>query len=259
MSSLFNFLQRNQIEQGRALPLVHSTEAYYIKQFMKTGKITTAPCKFFKKEKLSYFFVGRPAFKRPNENEVEYWELPIFLIVDFKTVKIKRIFPFDSGAFKRSLYPSYISIMELDEFEVARDPNSVEKLIGTFFTSNSKYFRLEPRSKQSFESKFDVEVLNEEVKALHLLIGDKRAKVDDRRFAIEVQSDQDMMLTSNSVLAVVLPEIYLGDPEVIKFIEEDLEALPITYPILPLNKNYYYQAIYTKVDQFFKDRRLFDV
>ena len=259
MSALFNFLQRNQIEQGRALPLVHSTEAYYIKKFMKTGRIAATRCTFFTKEDLSYFFVGRPAYKRLVDTEAEYWELPICFIIDFKAVQVKRIFPFDSGAFKSALYPSYISMMDLNEFEVGQDPHSVQKIVGTFFASNSKYFSLKPREKESFEAKFEVDVLNEEIKALHRLIGERNGKIDDRRFSIEIQSTKDTFLTPENVLAVVLPETYLENDEVLNYVESNLNATLITYPIYPLNKTYYYYAIYEKVQHFFKNRGLFDV
>jgi hypothetical protein len=75
MPALFDFLQKNQIEKGRLLPAVHSTEAYFIKKFIKTGRIEPQTCKFFDGEKLSYFFIGRPAFKRTYDTEPDYWEL----------------------------------------------------------------------------------------------------------------------------------------------------------------------------------------
>ena len=80
---------------------------------MSTGRIEPSACKFFAGEKLSYFFVGRPAFKRSIDREPDYWELPICFIVDYRSIRRKRVFPFDLGAFKNGDYPSFISIMEL--------------------------------------------------------------------------------------------------------------------------------------------------
>ena len=58
MSVLERFLQRNQITKARPLPLVHTTESYYLKKIVDTGAIKAQPCNVFTGEKLSYFFVG---------------------------------------------------------------------------------------------------------------------------------------------------------------------------------------------------------
>jgi hypothetical protein len=59
-------------------------------------------------------------------------------------------------------------------------------------------------------------------------------------------------LNSDNVLAVVLPEAYIEDPRVVSYVEDELEAELITYPLFPLKKDYYYYAIYEKVDHFFR-------
>jgi hypothetical protein len=86
MGALYDFLQKNQIQKGNALPAVHTTEAYFIKKFITSGRIETYNCKFFENEKLSYFFVGRPAFKRTIDYEADYWELPMCFIVKYSAV-----------------------------------------------------------------------------------------------------------------------------------------------------------------------------
>jgi hypothetical protein len=231
MAALFDFLQKNQIEKANSLPAIHSTEAYFIKKFMKTGRIEPQSCKFFGGEKLSYFFVGRPAFKRSLDHEPDYWELPMCFVVQYTAIARKRVFPFDTGAFKSGLYPSFISMMEIEEFEIQKDGESAEKLIGTFFGTNRAYYTLKSRGKGDFEARFDVGVLEEEIKALHKLITVKDNRTDDRRFAIEVQSDRQFDLVKDSVLAVVLPEAYIEDPKVVRYVEEALEAELITYPL----------------------------
>jgi hypothetical protein len=244
MSALFDFLQKNQIEKGRLLPAVHSTEAYFIKRFMKTGRIEPQSCKFFTGEKLSYFFLGRPAFKRSFDLEPDYWELPMCFVVQYDAIKKKRTFPFDSGAFKSGLYPQYISMMEIEEFETQKDPQAAEKIIGTFFGTNRNYYLLKTRPKGDFEGRFEVGVLEEEIKALHRLVTLKDNSVDDRRFAIELQTDGQFELISDNVLAVVLPEPYIENPAVVSYVESYLDAQLITYPLYPLKKDYYYYAIY---------------
>ena len=259
MSALFDFLQKNQIEKASALPAVHSTEAYFIKKFMASGRIQPSPCDFFPGEKLSYFFVGRPAFKRLADLESEYWELSICFIVDYRAIKRKRVFPFDTGAFKAGRYPNFITMMDLNDFAVERDSEAVEKIIGTFFGTNKSYYLLKSRGSADFESRFDVGVLDEEVKALHKLITLKHSALDDRRFAIELQTEHDVALVKEQVLAIVLPESYLENSRVVQFIERDLNAKILTYPVFPLNKNYYYWTIYERVDHFFKQAGFYRV
>lgn len=259
MSALFDFLQKNQIEKGRLLPAVHSTEAYFIKKFMKTGRIEPQTCKFFAGEKLSYFFLGRPAFKRSYDAEPDYWELPMCFIVQYEAVRQKRTFPFDSGAFKSGLYPQFISMMDIDEFDVQKDVAAPEKIIGTFFGTNRNYFLLKTRAKGDFEGRFDVGVLEEEIKALHRLVTSKDNSVDDRRFAIELQTEHQLDLVSDNVLAVVLPESYIENPRVVSYVEDTLQAELITYPLYPLKKDYYYYAIYERVDHFFRSKGFYRV
>lgn len=259
MGSLFEFLQKNQIEKGRALPAVHSSEAYLIKKFMKTGRIEPQPCKFFEGEKLSYFFLGRPAFKRSLDAEPDYWELPMSFVVKYDSIKRKRIFPFDTGAFRSGIYPHFISMMDLEEFEVEKDHEAAEKIVGTFFGTSRNYFLLNPRSKGDFENRFDVSVLDEEIRALHKLVSLKGGSTDDRRFAIELQTDHQLELIRENVLAVVLPEAYIEAPKVVTYVEKELGAELITYPLYPLKKDYYYYAIYEKIDHFFRSNGFYRV
>jgi hypothetical protein len=173
-------------------------------------------------------------------------------IVEYEAIRTKRTFPFDSGAFKAGLYPQFISMMDIDEFDAQFDGQAPEKIIGTFFGTNRNYYLLKTRPKGDFEGRFDVGVLEEEIKALHKLVALKDSKLDDRRFAIELQSDQSLELIRENVLAVVLPETYIEDPLVVSYVEEKLEAQIVTYPLYPLKKDYYYYAIYEKVDHFFR-------
>jgi hypothetical protein len=56
---------------------------------------------------------------------------------------------------------------------------------------------------------FDVDVLDEELKALHKLIKANDQKFDDRRFAIELQFNDDLTLAEERPLCIILPETEL--------------------------------------------------
>jgi hypothetical protein len=258
MTALLQFLKRNQITKARPLPLVHTTEAYFVKKIVTSGKIEARPCTVFRSEKLSYFFVGRAAYKRELHQEAEYWELPTCLVFSFFVDGVKRTYPFDSGAFKARRYPNFVNMMDIDDFEVAADAEAAHKIIGTFFGNARNYYRLAARPKDQFERKFDVEVLDEELKALYKLILAKDKKFDDRRFAIEMQFSGDIPLQDRSLILAILPETYLSDHEYISKIR-DLGSEVLTYPVYPLRKEYFYYSIYEKLDQFYSSRGFYGV
>lgn len=186
MTALLSFLKRNTIIVGEALPLVHSTDSLFIKGILSAKKIDSKnDCEVFG-EHLNYFFVGRPAYKREIGHEAEYWELPCCFVLNDISAKPKRIYPFDSGAFrsKSKLYPQFITMMNLDEFEISKDPRAIEKVIGTFFTSRARYFSLKPRDPTDFRRRFGIEVTDEEIAALYKLIEFKGGGSDDRRLSI---------------------------------------------------------------------------
>jgi hypothetical protein len=258
MSALQKFLQRNQITKARPLPLVHTTESYYLKKIIETGRIKVQPCNVFAGESLSYFFVGRSAYKRDLLQEAEYWELPTCLVFNFFIDGAKRIFPFDSGAFAAKRYPKYINMMDLHDFETRKDLEAPHKLIGTFFTNARNYYRLNARSKEQFEATFDVDVLDEEMKALHKLIQHKDRRYDDRRFAIEVQFDADVELKSRQLLLAIFPETYLSDQSYVDKIAATGCSI-LTYPVYALRKEYFYYAIYEKLDHFYASNGFYNV
>jgi hypothetical protein len=143
--------------------------------------------------------------------------------------------------------------MDMADFEVGQETEAPHKIIGTFFGTARNYYRLAARPKEQFENKFDVEVLDEEMRALHKLIMAKDKKFDDRRFAIEMQFEHDVDLNSKKPLLAIMPETYLEDDAYIQKIRA-LGAEVLTYPVYPLRKAYFYYAIYEKLDQFYATR-----
>lgn len=258
MSALYQFLQRNNITKANPLPLVHTTDSYFVKKIISSGKITPRPCNVFSGENLSYFFVGRAAYKKESGYDAEYWELPSCLVFEYFSSGVKRIFPFDSGAFSNKLYPNFIGMMDIEDYEVSIDNNSPEKLIGTFFSTPDNYYRLRSRNEDWFKSEFDIDVLDEEILALHKLIGHKDNKSDDRRFAIEMQFNKELKLSEKKLICAIVPETYLSNENYIESIEST-GAKIITYPLYPLRKKYYYFTIYEKLDQFYKSEGYYGV
>lgn len=253
------FLLRNSVVGANALPLVHSTPAYHLRSFQTNNLLQATPCDVFVGENLNYFFVGRPAYKfRTEAREAEYWEYPCCFIFDFSAVQdVRRIFPFDSGAFHRKKYPKYINMMDKNVFEVADVAGATGKIIGAFFGSASRYFQLQSKSRDAFIGEYSLNVMDAELKALHKLSTETNAmSFDDRRFTIEVQSSSELDLTVTRPLAVVAPSDYFENADFRRHVIETWQAEPISYPIYPLSVANCYGQIYERVFEFYKSRHL---
>lgn len=257
-SALAAFLSRNSVNAAQGLPLVHTTQSYNLKAIMAGDEIKTQPCDVFTDDSLTYFFVGRPAYKYESKNSsAEAWELPCCFIFESDTLSpMKRIFPFDSGAFAGGRYPSYINKMPLAEFEV-NSLDAPEKIIGAFFGNASRYFDLTPKSRDDVDAEFSLTPLDAEISAASRLAGEATPNsFDDRRFTIEMQYDKNVDLVSSKIIAVILPESYLDVKEIRDKIEMEWDAEPIGYPMYPLSVSMYHALIYKEVKDLYVRRGL---
>lgn len=254
MSKLGEFLEKNSTLVSSVLPLTHTAHSYHIRSFLSENKILASPCDIYKGENLSYFFVGRPSYKVEIPKNAEFWELPCCFVVDFRSVtKPKRIFPFDSGGHHKGLMPSHISMMPAEEFEVSKVSRPVEKLIGTFFGTPSNYFNFKGRRTDTFLSEQQISPLDAEISSLHKLsLSGADQQFDDRNFAIELQSAEDVHLTAENVLAVVCPSPYLDDGHFVDHVESVWKAEILSYDLYPINAQAYVHAIYERVGTYLK-------
>jgi len=203
-------------------------------------------------------FVGRPAYKRTDSgSQAEYWELPCcFLFNDLVGADFKRVYPFDSGAFKGRRYPEYIGLMPMEQFE-ANSNAAPGRIISAFFGSSERYFSGKAKDKDAFEEEFNLGILETEVRALRRLASDGTpSSFDDRRFTIEIQLEQKIDFKSHPPNAVVLPSIYLRDPLIKSKIVDEWHAHPITYEVFSLSLSAYDGIIYSKVKDYLESRNL---
>jgi hypothetical protein len=125
------------------LPLVHSTDSYVLEDVLSAGAIAPQECNVFTGEALIYFFYGRPAF-RPNLDAAptglkHYFPVCLLFKPDW-TTRVKRIFPFDSGAFQNGLYGAFLHPrMKLGDFGLEADMATPGKIVAKFFGSNPAY------------------------------------------------------------------------------------------------------------------------
>lgn len=238
------------------MPAVHSTSAYSAKKIIKGGLIKPQACDVYDQEDLTYLFYGRPSYKKIGESQLaKYWELPALFVMDYETIDCKRILPFDSGAFSGKRYPEFINMMDINDFEVTSTLSAPQRLISSFFVDTNRYFRLRPRDRRDFMSRFEVSSTDEEIQALYDLVLTYSEKIDDRRFSVEIQTECEIKLKECGLLAVIIPEEYCESEEIIELVE-GYGAEIIPYPTFSLKQEMYYQSIYNILFELYREKGL---
>lgn len=256
MNKIQEFLSKNSITPSSRLPVVHTTSAYRLPDLLDAGEIKARECNVFIGESLNYFFYAKPSYKiQSNGNDATEWQLPVCFVVNIDAIRtIKRIYPFDTGAFKSKRHPGYITMMDIEAFNAGNFADQPSRILGAFFSSVDNLFKLRPKSKEDMISEFSLRVTDAEVFALQKLAGDSsHVGIDDRRFCIEIQTEDDIPLTNGSTLAIILPEEYLEDEQIRNLITNTLRALPIPYSITSMSSEAMTAVVYDKLLQYYKN------
>lgn len=185
-------------------------------------------CKVFG-EWLVYLFYGRPAYKvhidYPEQRLTDEY-LPVAMVLDPGCVAaVRRAFPFDSGAFHGGAYSGVLhKHARLTDFELEPSVESARKVVGAFFGSNENYL-LGQASVGRLPDAFD----DPEANAHRALItGGTEVDVDDRRYTIEIQTEEAITLAP-FLRAVVMPHTWLKSESVQAFLRDFPTVEPLTY------------------------------
>ncbi|WP_186421321.1 hypothetical protein [Bosea sp. CS1GBMeth4] len=252
--SLKEFLEKAQVGTASKLPWLHTTQAGHLPAILGTGRIAAMPCNVFRGEKLTYLFVGRPAYKYQLEaGETPYWLLPTVFVVRFQTdPKIKRLFPFDSGAFVNKRLPEYVTFFGRETFELAPERESIGRVVSAFFGDDQSYVKRNPRPAEKLDDEYSLTPRHAAVKAINRLYAEKSAEgFDDRAAAIELQLETDIDLTPENLLGVVMPEEYKRDREMVKIVKSITPRIEF-YECHPISGNSYFSAIYSAVNTIYR-------
>jgi len=245
----FNFSVKTQ----GLLPFFHSCDAFYLTSILEQKKLAPAQCTVFKNEKLLYLFYGRPAYKSSIKEVAGLHSLlPVSFILNANAInKIKRIAPFDTGAFKFGLFKDYIHPgMKLDTFFLKPDKKSISKTVSYFFDTNEQYYASKPRKQVEFDAlHFEIESYYE------LLKGIGQGKVDDRKASIEVQLQSGITLNSKTVEAVILPENFLSSKIIQQKVINELKAEVITYEAYGVPSNHFYTEVLSLTKSFLTKKK----
>jgi hypothetical protein len=208
-----DFIQRQDSASDGKYPFIHITRGYEFDAIVRGDTIDVRPCTVFK-ENLIYLFYGRPAYRAKDGNNARLeFEWPIIFIFNpEKIIGIKRIFPFDTGAFELGLYQEFFHPdSKIEDFEVDPTTESAAKLVGTFYVDHREYYQGRTRKNVDIPLRqFEAEGVFELCK-LPGVQGQKGERTrDERSSAIEIQLSQPITL-KDSLIAIVLPEPYLAD------------------------------------------------
>jgi hypothetical protein len=250
---LNSFLSTSNLSGTVELPWAHSTAASNLMDIIASGRLLATPCNVFKGEKLCYLFIGRPAYKmKPVENPSS-WQLPVAFVVRFaEKPSIKRIYPFDSGAFHGRRLPSYITTFRLGGYELDANPELAGRLISFFFKSTDRYFMRRPAGLEELKEDHNLDMRHAEILALSRLYHETSApKFDDRAAAIEVQIDEDIQLTPQNLLGVVMPSEYARVDGFVDDVKR-LTSIVETYDLFPLGTAAHFGLLYEGVQRVYK-------
>jgi hypothetical protein len=226
MTRRFNKFVQDHDNVGRSLPLTHATDAYSARQIFDDGQLTPRPCPVFG-ELILYFFYGRVAYRvHPDEppSALKSYAPVCFVVKPEIAQEAKRIFPFDTGAFKGDLYKETMHHrMRFGDFELDASFETPQRLVKAFFGTNTDYIANEPCLKKANDP------LDFEVESFIALINDPTKNIrDDRASAIEIQLDKDVTL-QGSLVAAILPND-LAKSKLVKDLGR-LKATPLFYSI----------------------------
>lgn len=251
---LKEFLKRAQVPSTSKLPWVHTTQAHRALDVIADQRIMTSPCDVFRGEELCYLFVGRPAYKyQVEEGETPDYLLPAVFVCRFQDAPpIKRMFPFDSGAFMKRFLPGYVTTFEANMFELEPERASIGTMIGTFFGSDKAYMKRQAKGSEELKEQHSIMPSEAPVKAIGRLYADKGSdRFDDRAAAIELQLESPIDLTKQNLLGVVLPEEYKREKNFIEDIHKLTQNVEY-YGIHPMNVSMYWALISECVDKIYK-------
>ena len=228
-------------------PIVHSTPARNVFDILENGRLKPMLCSVFR-ERLCYFFVGRPAYKWSTNGEASRWQLPFVLVMRRPgSAGIKRMYPFDTGAFAAGRLPDYLVGFDMENYGLGTDISAARVLIDVFFGTDRAYVEGKAKSDADVRAAHALGAEHQEVEALARLYGERsNSYFDDRARTIEVQVEEDVSIAGEDLIGVVIPQAYAAHPGVAQALT-DLGCQVEAYGEYPLRVEGYHGLIYEAV------------
>jgi len=198
------------------LPNIHTCDGRAFRKIIEDGELAPSPCTVYTNESLVYFFYGKPSYRSGMVSSSSFGAFfPVCLILRPETVKPHRILPFDSGAYSNKLFDDHFHPgMKCEDFLLKPMPDEPSRLVSLFYGDNYSYYHGKPS--RPIHTSFDFEV-----ECYADLISSKRKSLhDDRRSAIEIQTQDSVFLDQERIEAIVLPHVFHEHPNVMARIKE---------------------------------------
>ena len=245
----------NANSQVALLPLFHSCDAITFRSILETRRLIPTDCSVFVGEKLIYMFYGRPAYKKRSvETDGLNSYLPISFILDWNHIpEVKRVAPFDTGAFESELYKRYMHPkMKVQDFFMRPEKRSTTKTTSFFFGGNKDYFKGTPKAVINYDH-FDFEIES----YLKLIKGRITEPADDRKATIEIQLETEIVLSKDTLKAVILPSDFACSDIVKRILVDELSVQLIEYKSYGVHSAYYYTHTLYLANNFLLDNKYF--
>lgn len=213
-----SFLEKSQTN-GDLLPLVHTTSAYSFMDIAEGEFIKTKRCRHFDEE-LIYLFYGRPSYRTQNSiNSSMGFNYPFVFIFKPEAISnIRAVYPFDTGAFFLKLYEKFFDkSSQSGDFELEPTMKSAEKVVSSFYSSNSNYMQGPSRKN------VDIPITNFEARGVHelsrmppFLSSEEEAIArDERSSSVEIQIG-DPIDIREAILGIIVPSPFMNEDEVLE-------------------------------------------
>ncbi|MEY9132118.1 hypothetical protein ABIE79_003585 [Bradyrhizobium diazoefficiens] len=234
----YEFLSNSNLANPKSPPWVHSTPSSKLIKIIQDETLLAMRCDVFKGEKLCYLFA---------------WQLPSVFVMRFATPPpIKRIYPFDTGAFDRNRMPSYLTAFDMQNFDLGSDDALIGRLISLYFDTPRRYVDRKSVDEERIKDEHVLDMSHAEILALGKLYREGSTRnYDDRAAAIEVQVGEDIPLRKEDLLGVVIPEEYMRTEGVRESLLKLTKYIE-TYRLLPLSLSQHYSSIYDAVERIYK-------
>jgi hypothetical protein len=202
-------------ESNLLLPFYHTCRGETFRTIASSGSVAATHCKEFQ-ENLLYLFYGRPAYRIAGEKTtLDLGQFPVCFILKRDSVRnVKRIFPFDTGAFLANILREYCgdfhteaeAMAALLEYELGADLNNLAKFIGLVYGDDDHYLTVAPAIKAS-----DLKGMCFELsRILDMASARSRKEWDNRALTAEIQMMSSISFDGVGIEAVVLPTQFIS-------------------------------------------------
>lgn len=231
------------VEDIAFLPLLHNCSAEVFVKILKSGALKVTDCNVFG-QKLLYAYYGLPSYRLNfKDSTSKLSNFMVCFIIDGEEVNgLNKMFPFDSGAFKRM--PDFRALfveenIDIDNFKLLPELNSAKKVIRTFYKSNENYINEKPDINIKIEEDQDY------LGCYKKLIENKEdGKFDSRKSTIELIFDKDIVLAPKIIKQIIIPKNFLDNIEIVQLIKDKIGIEePLTYRTCTGNPNEFFGII----------------